>query len=69
MAVRDSGVGLETDDLDKLFQPFLTKSTGMGMGLSISRKIIESYGGRLWASQNQGPGATFRFSIPATAAA
>lgn len=65
VTVRDSGVGIDADDLDKLFQPFYTtKSTGMGMGLSISRKIIESYGGRLWATQNQGPGATFRFSIP-----
>jgi len=65
VAVRDSGVGIATTDLDRLFQPFYsTKPTGMGMGLSISRKIIESHGGRLWATQNQGPGLTFRFSIP-----
>ena len=65
VAVRDSGVGIEPDDLDRLFSPFYTtKPAGMGMGLSISRKIIESHGGRLWATQNQGPGATFRFSIP-----
>ena len=65
VAVRDSGVGINTDDPDQLFQPFYTtKPTGMGMGLSISRKIIESHGGRLWATQNQGRGATFRFSIP-----
>src|SRR5581483_1825731 len=65
VAVRDSGVGINRDDPDQLFQPFYTtKPTGMGMGLSISRKIIESHGGRLWATQNQGPGATFRFSIP-----
>jgi two-component system, LuxR family, sensor kinase FixL len=65
VAVRDSGVGINRDDPDQLFQPFYTtKPTGMGMGLSISRKIIESHGGRLWAAQNQGPGATFRFSIP-----
>ena len=70
MAVRDSGVGIDTDDLDQLFQPFYTtKPTGMGMGLSISRNIIESHGGRLWATQNQGPGATFRFSIPQRQAA
>lgn len=65
VAVRDSGVGIDKNDLDQLFQPFYTtKATGMGMGLSISRRIIESHGGRLWAKQNQGPGATFRFSIP-----
>ena len=65
VAVRDSGVGIDTDNLDQLFMPFYsTKPTGMGMGLSISRKIIESHGGRLWATRNQGPGATFRFSIP-----
>jgi signal transduction histidine kinase len=58
-------VGIDTDNLDQLFMPFYsTKPTGMGMGLSISRKIIESHGGRLWATRNQGPGATFRFSIP-----
>ena len=65
VAVRDSGVGIDTDDLDQLFEPFYTtKPTGMGMGLSISRNIIELHGGRLWAARNQGPGATFRFSIP-----
>jgi PAS domain S-box-containing protein len=70
VAVRDSGVGVNPDNLDQLFQPFYTtKPTGMGMGLSISRKIIESHGGRLWATQNQGPGATFRFSIPVSATA
>jgi PAS domain S-box-containing protein len=70
MSVRDSGMGIDTDNLDILFEPFYTtKSSGMGMGLSISRKIIESYGGRLWATRNPGPGATFRFSIPALATA
>jgi PAS domain S-box-containing protein len=70
VAVRDSGVGIDTDDLDQLFKPFYTtKPTGMGMGLSISRRIIESHGGRLWATRNQGPGATFRFSIPQRRAA
>jgi PAS domain S-box-containing protein len=65
VAVRDSGVGIGTGDLDQVFNPFYTtKATGMGMGLSISRKIIESHGGRLWATRNEGPGATFRFSIP-----
>jgi two-component system sensor kinase FixL len=65
VAVRDSGLGIDTDDLDQLFKPFYTtKPTGMGMGLSISRNIIESHGGRLWATRNHGPGATFRFSVP-----
>lgn len=50
--------------MDKLFEPFYTtKNGGMGVGPSISRCIIESHRGRLWASPNEGPGATFRFSI------
>ena len=64
LAVSDSGVGIDPRDLDKLFNAFYTtKSQGMGMGLSISRSIIESHHGRLWASTNAGPGATFSFSI------
>jgi signal transduction histidine kinase len=51
--------------MDKLFQAFYTtKSSGMGIGLSVSRSIIEKHGGRLWAEPNDGPGATFAFSIP-----
>jgi C4-dicarboxylate-specific signal transduction histidine kinase len=66
VSVRDSGVGLQPLVLEKLFDPFFTtKEDGMGMGLSVSQSIIESYGGRLWAVANDGPGATFRFTLPA----
>jgi signal transduction histidine kinase len=65
LTVRDVGVGLEAHVMDKLFQAFYTtKSSGMGIGLSVSRSIIEKHGGRLWAEPNDGPGATFAFSIP-----
>ena len=65
LSVRDSGVGLEQDGSDKLFEAFYTtKSHGMGIGLAVSRSIIESHRGRLWAVPNDGPGATFAFSIP-----
>jgi two-component system, LuxR family, sensor kinase FixL len=67
VAIRDSGVGIAPDKLDKLFHPFFTtKPNGMGMGLPISRSIIEAHGGRLWAYRNPGPGATFKFSVPVT---
>jgi PAS domain S-box-containing protein len=63
-AVRDVGVGLDPDAINRLFDAFYTtKSGGMGMGLSISRSIIENHGGRLWAVPNQGPGATFFFTV------
>src|ERR1700730_11453762 len=65
VTVQDVGVGLEAHVMDKLFQAFYTtKSSGMGIGLSVSRSIIEKHGGRLWAEPNDGPGATFAFSIP-----
>jgi PAS domain S-box-containing protein len=65
LSVSDSGVGIDPKNLDKLFNAFYTtKSHGMGMGLSISRSIIENHKGRLWAGANDGPGATFSFSIP-----
>jgi PAS domain S-box-containing protein len=65
LSVSDSGVGIDPKNLDKLFNAFYTtKSHGMGMGLSISRSIIENHKGRIWAGANDGPGATFSFSIP-----
>jgi signal transduction histidine kinase len=65
LSVTDSGVGFPTQGTDKLFEAFFTtKSDGMGIGLSISRSIIEAHHGRLWATANDGPGATFSFAIP-----
>ncbi len=67
LTVRDSGVGIDPQHQEKLFQAFYTtKSHGMGVGLSISRSIIESHDGRFWASANPEYGATFSFSIPAS---
>jgi PAS domain S-box-containing protein len=64
--VQDSGIGLETENLDHLFTAFFTtKPQGMGMGLAISRSIIEAHGGRLWATGNEGRGAAFQFTLPA----
>ena len=65
LSVTDTGVGLKPEAADRLFQAFYTtKSDGMGIGLSISRSIIEAHQGRLWAAVNNGPGVTFSFSIP-----
>jgi C4-dicarboxylate-specific signal transduction histidine kinase len=65
LSVQDVGVGLEPQNVDKIFVPFFTtKTDGMGIGLSVSRSIIESHNGRLWAAPNDGGGATFSFSIP-----
>jgi PAS domain S-box-containing protein len=65
LSVQDTGVGFEPQAMTKLFDAFYTtKSAGMGIGLSVSRSIIESHRGRLWAAPNDGPGATFSFSIP-----
>ena len=69
LSVRDSGVGVTPQELERLFDAFYTtKIDGMGMGLSVSRSIIECHGGLLWATPNDGPGATFSFSIPTDAA-
>jgi hypothetical protein len=65
LTVRDAGVGLSGQNIDTLFDPFYTtKSGGMGIGLSVSRSIVEHHHGRIWAAPNAGPGATFAFSIP-----
>jgi signal transduction histidine kinase len=67
ISVSDCGVGLPVDEPDRIFEAFFTtKPQGTGMGLSISRRIIASHGGRLWASPNAGPGATFQFTLPPT---
>ena len=66
VTVRDAGVGLDRQSVEKVFDPFYTtKSGGMGIGLSVSRSIIESHQGRLFAIPHDGPGATFAFTIPA----
>ena len=66
VAVADAGAGLTAEALERLFEAFYTtKPGGLGMGLSISRSIIESHGGRLWAAQRPGHGATLYFTLPA----
>jgi PAS domain S-box-containing protein len=70
ISVSDTGVGLPPQQADKIFNAFFTtKPNGTGMGLRISQSIIESHGGRLWAADNSSRGATFQFTLPATAAA
>ena len=64
-SVSDTGVGLPMEKMDQIFSAFFTtKPQGSGMGLAISRSIVESHGGRLWATANDGRGATFYFSLP-----
>jgi signal transduction histidine kinase/CheY-like chemotaxis protein len=64
VAVQDSGIGLDPKNVERIFDAFhTTKPGGLGMGLSISRSIVERHGGRLWAVSNDGPGATFRFTL------
>ncbi|HXM68594.1 MAG TPA: PAS domain S-box protein [Candidatus Acidoferrum sp.] len=70
ISVSDSGIGLPSGEVDRIFKAFFTtKAQGSGMGLSISRKIIESHGGRLWACANAERGATFQFTLPTDVAA
>jgi len=65
VAVRDSGPGLDPRSVDRVFDAFYTtKPQGLGMGLAISRSIVEAHGGRLWATANDGRGATFHFTLP-----
>ena len=65
VTVSDIGVGLPAEKADQIFQAFFTtKSHGTGMGLSISRSIVESHGGRLWAADNSPRGASFHFALP-----
>ena len=65
VSVRDSGPGIDPDHLDRVFEAFYTtKSSGVGMGLSICRSIIDAHGGRLWADMNASRGTVFRFTLP-----
>ena len=65
VTVKDTGIGLGSNDHERVFDAFLTgKEGGLGLGLSISRTIIEDHGGRLWAMPNEGPGASFQFRLP-----
>jgi len=65
VTVEDSGVGLDPNTMQKIFEPFYTtKPTGMGMGLSISRSIVQSHGGQLWAAAKDGAGTIFYFTLP-----
>jgi signal transduction histidine kinase len=70
ISVADTGVGLPAGKVDRLFDAFFTtKSQGTGLGLAITRSIVESHGGRIWATSNSGRGATFKFTLPSTLAA
>ena len=65
VTVKDCGVGISPEDTDRLFNAFFTtKSSGMGIGLSICRSIIEAHGGRVWAEPNLPHGAIFSFTVP-----
>jgi len=65
VTVQDTGIGLDPQSMERIFDAFYTtKSGGMGMGLSISRSIVDNHGGRLWAVPNDGPGTAFHFTVP-----
>ena len=65
VAIQDSGTGLGPQNIERIFDAFYTtKPAGMGLGLSISRSIVQRHGGRLWAKANDGPGTTFQFTVP-----
>jgi two-component system sensor kinase FixL len=67
ISISDTGAGIQPEVREQLFQPFVTtKPQGMGVGLSISRTIVDSHGGRLWADDNPQGGAIFRFTLPVT---
>jgi signal transduction histidine kinase len=67
ISISDTGVGLP-ENVERIFDAFhTTKPQGTGMGLAITRSIVESYGGRVWATPNQGAGATFHFTLPSQA--
>jgi signal transduction histidine kinase len=66
ISVSDTGEGLPAGNADQIFSAFFTtKSQGTGLGLAITRSIVESHGGRIWATANSGPGTTFQFTLPA----
>jgi signal transduction histidine kinase len=70
VSISDTGIGLPAEGADLIFDPFhTTKPQGTGMGLTITRSIVESYGGRVWATANEGAGATFHFTLPTRAEA
>jgi len=65
VSISDTGVGLSAESTELIFNPFhTTKPQGTGMGLTITRSIVEAYGGRVWATPNRGAGATFHFTFP-----
>jgi len=65
VTVEDAGTGMDPNTMARIFEPFYTtKAGGMGMGLSISRSIVQNHGGRLWATANEGPGTSFHFTLP-----
>ena len=64
VAVQDCGIGVDPGSVERIFNAFhTTKPGGMGIGLTISRSIVESHGGQLWVTANDGPGATFQFTV------